>query len=503
MYKYLSIFLFIASSIFSQNVTDKFFDALIYDKPEIVEYVDQVELAKSERLGIKYDGFQSKFLIGYELPEEIKAGIKSGKFKYEIKEQSFADTYTEVTFIVPAANYSRTYYFDNGFVTNSTYISLLWQKKESKYFTFSIEEPKYFNEYCIKRLDDFVDMIADMLGFTIAEKRILEKEKIGYIFCKDENTVEKITGFKAKGMAMLGTDEVVTSYQTHFHEVAHLLINYKLKKLGLYTLPFFMEGFAVAVGGRGGMAPRVVTDLGYYLQKTGIFTYDSIITNDGFYYNDASMSYAVAGLYNSFLLSELGGEKYLELYKKVNGDLEFVKKIGLSSLSLPVAAKWITFLDGYNSSPEIYCNANDTNRSRTHIGSVGFVPITVNEYFKFFIDDYIFLGYDNLEEKDRGYFSRLFLSMFPKDSANAKHPDEFGIFVDTSSIRVINFFNDEIVASYNSAFNLDGSKVPYKNKDFEFFIKKSILNRFNSREMYFSGVHLQTYLDIYKERFKK
>ena len=93
--------------------------------------------------------------------------------------------------------------------------------------------------------------------------------------------------------------------------------------------------------------------------------------------------------------------------------------------------------------------------------------------------------------------------MFPKDSSKADHPDEFGIFVDTNSIKVINFFNDEIVASYNTAFNVDGNKVPYKNNDFEFFVKKSILNRFNSREMYFSGVHMDTYLDIYKERFKK
>lgn len=503
MYRFLLILLFLAPSIFSQNFSDKFLDALIYDKPDVTEYVNQLELVKSERLGIKYDGVKSKVLIGYELTDEVKAGIKSGKFKYEIKEQLLADTYTEVTLNVPVANYSRTYYFDNGFVTNSTYCSRLWQKKESKYFAFSIEEPKYFNEYCVKRLDDYVDMIADTLGFTIAERRILEKEKIGYIFCKDENTVEKITGFKAKGMAMLGSDDVVTSYQTHFHEVAHILINYKLKKLGLYTLPFFMEGFAVAVGGRGGMAPRVVTDLGCYLQKSGILTYDSILTNDGFYNNDASMSYAVAGLYNSFLLNELGGEKYLQLYKKVNGDLEFVKKIGPSSFNLPVTAKWISFLDDYNSNPEIYCNANDTNISRTRIGSIGLLPKTVNEYYKFFIGDYMFLGYDNLEEKDRGYFSKLFLSMFPKDSANAKHPDEFGIFVDTSSIRVINFFNDEIVASYNSAFKVDGAKVPYKNKDFEFFVKKSILNRFNYREMYFSGVHLQTYLDIYKERFKK
>lgn len=258
--------LLILPIVHSQSVSNKFIDALIYNKPEITDYVNKGELENSRRLGIQYNGVKNKFLIGNDIPEEIKAGIKSGKFKYDVSEKSLEDSFTEVTFKSPDANYSKVFYFDDGFVTSSTYVSRNWVKKESKYFSFSIQEPKYFNDYCIKRLDQFVDMVADTLGFTITEKRILEKEKIGYVFCADENEVKNITGFSAKGMAMLGTDEVVTSYQTHFHEVAHILINYKLKNLGLYTLPFFMEGFAVAMGGRGGMAPRVVTDLGYYLQ---------------------------------------------------------------------------------------------------------------------------------------------------------------------------------------------------------------------------------------------
>ena len=178
MSRYLLILFFLVPSIFSQTIPEKFFDALIYDKAEISDYINKDELKHSSRLGIEYTGVKNKILIGYELPDEIKSGISSGKFKYEINEQPFADTYTDVTFNVPAANYSRKYYFDNGFVTNSTYYPWLWEKKESKYFAFRIEEPMYFNDYCIKRLDDFVDMIADTLGFTISERRILAEEKI-------------------------------------------------------------------------------------------------------------------------------------------------------------------------------------------------------------------------------------------------------------------------------------------------------------------------------------
>ncbi|HAX48651.1 MAG TPA: hypothetical protein DCX92_06665, partial [Bacteroidetes bacterium] len=275
MYKHLLILIFLAPSIFSQDISVKFFEALIQDKPELTDFINKEELEYSLRLGIEYDNVKNKFFIGNEIPEEIREGVISGKYEYNVAIEPHAGMKigdTRFALTIPDIQFRKEYYYNDGMISATTFYTRKWQKLESKYFTFRLEEPKYFNEYCVKRLDQFVDLIADTLGFTIAERRILEKEKIGYIFCKDEASVEKITGFKAKGMAMLGTDEIVTSYQTHFHEVAHILINYKLKKSGLYTLPFFMEGFAVAVGGRGGMAPRVVTDLGYYLEKSSILT---------------------------------------------------------------------------------------------------------------------------------------------------------------------------------------------------------------------------------------
>jgi hypothetical protein len=155
---------------------------MIYDEGNISDFINKDEIAKSERLGIRYNDVKNKVLISYELPDEIKTGINSGKYIYKINEQPLADTYTKVTFTVPTINYSRVYFFDKGFVTTSTYYSYLWQKKESKYFNFRLQEPKYFNDYCVKRLDDFVDMVADTLGFSKQERSILVNEKIDYIF---------------------------------------------------------------------------------------------------------------------------------------------------------------------------------------------------------------------------------------------------------------------------------------------------------------------------------
>ncbi|MBE2228122.1 MAG: hypothetical protein IAE93_12285 [Ignavibacteria bacterium] len=465
MYKYLPILIFLVTSIFSQTIPQKFFDALIYDKAEICDFINKDELKYSSRLGIEYTGVKNKIFIGYELPDEIKSGIESGKYKYEIKEQPLADSYTEATLSVPETNYSHKYYFKKGFVTNSTYHSRLWEKQESKYFTFRIEEPKYFNEYCVKRLDRFVDLIADTLGFTIAERRILEKEKIGYIFCKDEASVEKITGFRAKGMAMLGTDEIVTSYQTHFHEVAHILINYKLKKLGLYTLPFFMEGFAVAVGGRGGMAPRVITDLGYYLEKSGILTYDSIITNDGFYNNDASISYAVAGLYNSFLLSELGGEKYLELYRKVNGELELVKTFNSTELELPSNDLFRRYLDKYEKNVIFYVDTLDTLEQ-----NVQFTPFTFkSDFVKFFVCKDLLFGPDDV------FYGKKLVSKKSKELLDNEFTNhQYYIICDTNSVNVFDFYNDELIYTYNSNLSITPVVIPLVNDRCIFYLRESL-----------------------------
>ena len=121
MSKYLLIFFLLVTSLYSQSIFQNFFDALIYDKPEVTDYINSDELNYSHRFGIEYDSVKNKVLIGYELPDEIKSSIINGKYKYEIKEQPLADTYNEVTFSIPEVNFSRKYLFKNGFVTNSTY----------------------------------------------------------------------------------------------------------------------------------------------------------------------------------------------------------------------------------------------------------------------------------------------------------------------------------------------------------------------------------------------
>lgn len=458
---------------FSQTTAQIFVDALIYDKENITDYINKDELTSSARLGITYNGVKNKILIGTEIPEEIKAGVVSGKYQYSIKEEELSDGFSSATFSIPAANYEKVFYFKGGLVNSTAYFTRLWEKKESRYFSFRISEPKYFNDYCIKRLDDFVDMIADTLGFTLDEKELLEKEKIFYTFCRDEAEVKMLTGYGARGMALLGNDEVVTSYQTHFHEVAHILINFKLKKLGLYTLPFFMEGFAVAVGGRGGMAPRVVTDLGFYLQKTGLLTYDSIITDEQFRNNDGSMSYPVSGLYNLFLLGELGGEKYLELYKIVNGDLEYVKGIKPLQIILPEKGRFDKFMTDYQNTKVMYVDEKETTKTELDIKASNGNFVVVGDYVKFFTKDKYSVGFGELLTFEK-YYSRKFSELYNTDKICYF---KYCILTNVDEISIYNLLNDELIYSYNKGLSTIPVSIPYLKGYYNFFIKSELFGK--------------------------
>ncbi|HEY3250125.1 MAG TPA: hypothetical protein VGK25_03300 [Ignavibacteria bacterium] len=454
----------ISCVIFSQTINNPFIEALINNKENITDYVDKDELARSERLNIQYNDVRYKWLISFDIPDGVKAGFREGKYNYSLQQLQLENGFSVVTLAVPSVNYIQKFYFLNDkFVSPSGYFTRNWIEKESKYFKFRISEPKYFNDYCIKRLDWFVDSLCGLLEVEPERQKLLEEEKIYYTFCKDENEVEKITGYRSKGITLLAADEIVTAYQTHFHEIAHLLINFKLRNPGLYTLPFFMEGFAVAVGGRGGMAPNVVTDLGYYLQQTHFLSYDSILTNESFYREDANMTYAVSGLYNSFLLKELGGKEYLDLYSKVNGNLDQVRNIQVSDIKLPPGEKFMSFVNDYYSNRSIlFLNKPDILLPDLE----GKKFTRMNGYYLFEWRNVSNITVQEFNYAD--YISRQFQDLFPDKQYNI---EMYSIITEKNkTIRAYNLLNDELIALYDINFSLE-------NKNFDnkyYFIRANI-----------------------------
>jgi len=476
----ISFFILFDSFVFPQDKQKEFIEALINNSENLEEYVDKDELTKSTRLGINYDSVMNKFLISYDIDEKIKAEVNKNGLKYEVKTNTLDNEYSLSEFYVPTLNYSKHFYFKNSkWISPVTYYSKDWATKTSKYFIFKISEPKYFNDYCVNKLDEFVDSLVALLEFDEHQKQLLEKEKIYYILCKDEKEIEEVTGFNTRGIFLTAFVEVVTTYNTHYHELAHLLMNYKLKNLSLYTLPFFQEGFAVAVGGRGGMAKRVVLDIGYYLQESGILTYDSIITNEGFYNEDASLTYPVAGLYNAFLLKELGAGQYLKLYRCVNTSIDNLDNILVSSLHLPDYTEFLFFLKDYSENPCIYVDENDTNKIYIELGNRDSLIVKagmfnkIKDYFKFSIRSPFVFSPQDFGVVSSNYISRDYIDI-TGDTSHISRVLKYGITADTNSVNLYNFYTNEVIASYIRNFTIDNKSVPLINSKYEFFIRDDV-----------------------------
>jgi len=216
---------------------------------------------------------------------------------------------------------------------------------ESSHFVFIVSDTTLLNDYCIKILEDFYLKISFLLNFNKSQLDKIRSEKIYYILCRDEKEIEKLTGFNTRGMYILAFDYVVTTYNAHYHELLHLLINFKLQHLPIYTHPFFQEGFAVAYGGRGGKEPNVILNLGLFLTESGFLDYTSLQSKNDFYQYDFSLSYPLSGLYNLFLLNELGIEQYLKLYQKYSGTAQELEKMRILKNDLPEYSKWKEYIN--------------------------------------------------------------------------------------------------------------------------------------------------------------
>ena len=318
-------FLLFAVTVFSQTLPDSsavsFIKALISDSPALDKYVLPDELNLANRLGITYAGENRKYLISNDIDASLKKGILDGKIKYDYKIEKLDDDYSKLILSIPSANITKEYFFKKSFLVSAPYYySAKWKTFENGYFVFHISDTTLFNNYSAAELNNFVKNMIRIMKFTDTDINLLKNNKIHYFLCKDDNEIHKLTGFTTRGIFYIPFDYIITTYNCHYHELLHLLINYKLKNLSLYTLPFLQEGFAVAYGGRGGKEPDVILETGEFLESSGFVNYNTMLSRQDFYNYDATISYPVSGLYNKFLIETIGFDNYLKLYIKYSTD---------------------------------------------------------------------------------------------------------------------------------------------------------------------------------------
>jgi len=290
------------------------------------------DLHASERLEIRYSDLPLKLDSASATVLE-RAAFQRGEITYSI---GAAITDTAVARIPVELRYGNEtvtqFYFaistEIGWrlASPATAMSRNWPQQQSEFLDIHMQPPHRISATAVRTLDRLVTQTCERLEIPADRVELLRREKLGYLYC-DKATVTDIVGAPTRGAALLQTDAVVTSEPCHLHELAHLLVNFALQDLPLYTLPMLQEGAAVALGGRWGRAPTVMHELGRFTLASDFIQIEELLTWHDFQRNLPDLTYAPSGVLVDFLLDQLGGPRFLALYRQLSGELATVQQL--------------------------------------------------------------------------------------------------------------------------------------------------------------------------------
>lgn len=457
----------------SRARAEAFIRALIGEDADLESFVDPDLLQVSKRLDIRYEKVRRKFLISYDIDHDLKKRARDGRLDYEITIDELADGYSRLLFAVPETHYQREFHFRaNKLVSPISYHTRKWIHLESTHFHFIISDTLSWNAYCIDNLERFYGMAADLLAFPLEREERIRKEKIYYILCKNQEEIKQVTGFNTRGMYNLAYDCVITTFNAHYHELLHLLINYKLERLPLYTHPFFQEGFAVAFGGRGGKEPAVILELGLFLFESQMLDYKDLLSAAGFHQYDVSLSYPVSGLYNRFMIDEVGVERYLELYRKYSGASPEAYQSMVSNEDLPRMERWRSYLSELRENKTIAFDENCVNTYRVYSDAESEIRGNCERYY-FRMKDTLLVRVGNAPS---GYSSEKFTELFAGKGGVHYKGEKYLLIANSSEISIYNLYTNNLIAHYAKGFSIHPIDVPTVNGFYVFNAPKKLFD---------------------------
>lgn len=101
------------SQEFSNVHAEDFIEHLIYNINDLDKFIDSSEMDISNRLNILIENVPKKYMISYDIDENIKTRIRNNELKYDISTQLIDDSTSKVIFKVSQRNYQKEFYFKN------------------------------------------------------------------------------------------------------------------------------------------------------------------------------------------------------------------------------------------------------------------------------------------------------------------------------------------------------------------------------------------------------
>lgn len=287
---------------------------------------DARTVERSHRMGVAYADVPIKLDCASPLLAALPA-TRDGRVTVAVETESpGGDTTRLIVRIASGADTIATAYFAEhassgwGLTSPLYYYSHGWKVRQTEYVDVYYADESLLNDYACSAMDDVIETVGAKLRLRPDDFAELRLKRIDY-FLGSGDDVRRMTGFDTQGMTDLQTDAVVSRSLPHEHELTHLLVNYRLKRLPLYTLPLLQEGLAAYCGGRWSKSPQAIAYQGYITLSNEIGRLDDLLTRAGFLDPavGAEAAYPIAALFTGYLLEERGLEDYLSLYAALSG----------------------------------------------------------------------------------------------------------------------------------------------------------------------------------------
>ncbi|KAA3631617.1 MAG: hypothetical protein DWP97_12625 [Calditrichaeota bacterium] len=369
-----------------------------------------------------------------------------------------------------------------------------WKTTSSKYF--NIRHVDYLktqlNPIVLDEADAFVERMAQMLELSNDDLNLLAEKKMEYFYCENDEKVKLMTGHLIKGTFDLPSNDIISAFFPHYHEITHLLINFKLRKLPLYTLPIFREGIAVHLAGRWGKAPKTLEGIGEFLISQDIVNVDSILTMSSFNKNSqADVAYPAAGLFTGYLIDEIGLKKYLEMYLEFSGKFKPLLMLSVADiqhkiLSFTNKTDWKEVQDSFAS----FLKRQIKEKALMLPGSepkakevVQHENITISETSDWFcievdgaqvdtVKGNLLFGFD---EQLTAFVSSLKGEQYKSDGA-LDDGFRYGVRFDQNEVGVYDYATSHLVAKYIFGLNPSDEYFNGESKKLRFKFRKDVLH---------------------------
>ena len=490
-------------SLFAQpeTVFNAYVQALVAEDWKKAEtYWLPEEIRTSKRLGITYTGVKVKYDRASPLISALE-GIRNSDVKVSVTETIYHDDWAQMSVQLTTSDDSATVSYHlmesegEWRLASPLFIHTRnWKRYDTRYVTVHCSDASLINKHALEELDRFTASLGKYFEISPLEMRSLEEEKIDYYLCT-EDQIKKLTGFSTHGMTNLQFDAIISRHLPHYHEIVHLLINYALKELPLYTLPCLQEGIAVCIGGRWRRSPGVIFQIGHFTLAQKIFRLEDVLAYDGFHkkVNNPDFSYPLSGIFVKFLIERFGIERFKSLYRDLSGTEATVRAFSAEDIQSQIsttyemswgeirddlAQYWEQFeFSGLVPGGDLLPNQPLMTLKSAELSAQIW---DVDNAYLFEIQAMtetpsgVILMKDSSSSETESYQSRLFAEHLPY----AQYEDEiYGIQFSANEVGLYNYYTNNLLAKYVSSFSPSGDYWNSEEKTIHFRLDKRFFDQ--------------------------